>query len=113
MLFKCELWPGSTCKFDLTLYCKTDGSKVIVVTELPWNKGISIARAFEILLDEICSNYCVDPERVMYFEQILERGSLVERWFLVHFDVVEGRVCNPRWQNVSQSFVRSAITISL
>lgn len=110
MLFKCELWPGSICKFDLTIHCKPDGSKIIIVTELPWNKGISIGRAFEIVLDQICQRYYIDPEQVLYFEQMLERGSLVDRWFLVHFDVVEGKVCNPRWQNVSNTFVRSAIT---
>jgi hypothetical protein len=113
MLFKCELWPGSICKCDVTIHCKPDGSKVITVTELPWNTGISIGRAFEILLDQICQKYYIDPERVMYFERILERGSLVDRWFLVHFDVVENKVCNPHWQNVSYSFVRSAMTLSL
>lgn len=113
MLFKCELWPGSTCKCDLTIHCKPDGTKIIVVTELPWNTGVSVARAFEILLDDICRTYYIDPERVMYFERILERGSLVDRWFIVHFDVVEDRVCNPKWQNVSESFVRSAMTLSL
>ena len=113
MLFKCELWPGSICKCDVTIHCKPDGSKVITVSELPWNTGISIGRAFEILLDQICQKFYIDPERVMYFERILERGSLVDRWFLVHFDVVDGKVCNPRWQNVNESFVRSAMTLSL
>ncbi len=109
MLFKCQLWPGSICKCDVTIYPKSDDSRVVVLSELPWNEGTSLARAFEVLLDQVCRTYYLNPERVACLEHVLEPGSLCERWFLVHFDVVNGKVCNPRWQKVNESFVQLAI----
>ena len=109
MLFKCELWPGSICKCDLQVHPKRDGSQVVVVSELPWNDGISLTSAFEILFDQICETYYLNPERVTYLEHHLERGSLSDRWSLVHFEIKNDRPSNPRWQEVSESFVKLAI----
>ena len=91
MLFKCELWPGSICKCDLQIHPKSDGSQVVMVTELPWNEGISISSAFEILFDQICETYYLNPERVTYLEHRQERVGVVEQWSLVHFDIIKDR----------------------
>ncbi|MEB3278567.1 MAG: hypothetical protein VKK42_06545 [Lyngbya sp.] len=81
-----------------------------MVTELPWNEGISISSAFEILFDQICETYYLNPERVTYLEHRQERVGVVEQWSLVHFDIIKDRACNPRWQDVTESFVRTVMT---
>lgn len=110
MLFKCELWPGSICKCELHIHPKSDGSQVVMVTELHRNEGISISSAFEILFDQICETYYLNPERVTYLEHRREQAGIAEQWSLVHFDIIKDRACNPRWQDVTESFVRTVMT---
>lgn len=110
MLFKCQLWPGSICKCDLHIHPKSDGSQIVMVTELPWNEGISISSAFEILFDQICETYYLNPQKVTYLEHRRERENKGEQWSLVHFDIINDQACNPRWQDVTESFVRAIVT---
>ncbi|MDY7023687.1 MAG: hypothetical protein SWJ54_20455 [Cyanobacteriota bacterium] len=81
-----------------------------MVRELPRNDGISISNAFEILFDQICETYYLNPERVTYLEYHKERVCGSQQWSVVHFDIIKDRACNPRWQDVSESFVRTVMT---
>ncbi len=110
MLFKCQLWPGSICKCDLQIHPKSDGSQIVMVTEFPRKQGISISNAFEILFDHICETHYLNPEKVTYLERRCEPGGLGQQWSLVHFEIIKQRACNPRWQDVTESFVRTIIT---
>ncbi len=87
-------------------------NRIVVITELPENRGMSVTNCCEFLAAYVANSFNVDPNKVVWVEHYPERDGLDETFDLVelrwrhtaHGWTVIGR---PRWAPSSAKFVRA------
>lgn len=76
--------PNTTivCQYGIEIHRPANGNLVVVVTELPGNRGMSVTNAIGWLLPKIAEEYGLDRESVIWVE---------------HYPKVEDRQGEPAW----------------
>ena len=82
---------------------------VVIVTELPENKGTSVTNFGENLANIICGYWGIDPQSLLYIEHYPKCGNLDENFSLVTFEIRTGVFCNPKWESISKAEVEILI----
>jgi hypothetical protein len=87
---------------------------VVIATEL-WdqNPGTSITNFCAQLASRLCSEFDLDPARLVFIEHCPESGSHLEiyqqTFDRVDFDCTNGRLSNPDWTRLSRAEVESLV----
>lgn len=103
------LW-GVESKCGLRLF-EYNGGHVVVVSELyRENPGTSITQAACILVKQICDEFSLNPEKLVYIEHNPDMNSKLsfydEEFFEVAFDYVNGDFLQPKYRQLSPDEVK-------
>lgn len=113
ILFDFEgLW-GIASKCGLK-HVTQDGKDIIVVSELyKDNPGTSITQVSISLATQICKKFKIDFKKLIYIEHSPDMNSRLsfynENYYLVEFDIREGKLSNPRFKKLSEEELKSYI----
>lgn len=90
---------------------KKDGKYTIITSELyKENPGTSITQASCLLAKQICNDYNIPKNEIIYIEHNPSMNSKLsfydEEFFIVFFDIVGDNFTNPRWEKITEKKLR-------
>jgi len=74
----------------------------VVCTQLPENKGTSVTNLAEQIATDVCKEFRIDPERLIWIEHYppVDRH---EAFDLVHFNLIGSQFSDPKWTRIAKS----------
>jgi hypothetical protein len=115
ILFDFEgLW-GIASKCGLK-HISQDGSDIVLVSELyKDNPGTSITQVSTSLAMQICKKFNIPLKNLVYIEHSPDMNSRLsfynENYYLVEFDIQEGKLSNPKFKKLSEEELNSYIQL--
>lgn len=110
--------PGSKCR--LRIFCEEGGQTVVIASQIPGNRGISITNAIEEVATKVVRVYleCFSSlNREPIWVQHYPPGSLsLEKEDLVHlvtFNQLAGILTKPRWTRVTEDHAEASFFYGL
>ena len=116
ILFDFEgLW-GIASKCGLK-HISQDDKDIIVVSELyKDNPGTSITQVSTSLAMQICEKLNIDPKNLVYIEHSPDMNSRLsfynENYYLVEFEIVAGKLSDPKYKKLTEEELKSIIQLN-
>ena len=94
----------SKCGIKIKPY---EDKTLVIATELYQdNPGTSITSVTASLAQQICNHFNINPQNLIYVECAPQMNSKLsfydETFFKVDFDIVDGKLENPKWSKMTQ-----------
>lgn len=93
---------------DCVCYLEIDGNTVIV-TELPQNRGTSITNFAEHLATQVCNEFKIPKNSLIWIEHYPANRLRPAIWDLVTFKRVEEVFKSPQWRPLSETEKRAGL----
>jgi hypothetical protein len=77
----------------------------VICTQFPENRGTSITNMAESLAAQISEKYSIPLHDLIWIEHYPADALFAANYKVVAFDMVQGRVLNPRWQEIEPQAV--------
>lgn len=100
MLYNYKGYGGCDSVCDIVIH-----NNIVIATELEDNKGTSITNIAEGLATQVCKEFNIDPEKLIWVEHYFSSVALKQETFdIVEFTFLENGECvKPKWRRSTEA----------